>query len=160
MINGIKKIILYPIIIAVCYWITDGLLYPGLSDKMLKTWIIIKSVGLPLISITVFVYMTKKINLKPRDIIVIGCCGVFWIWLLSSCYMPIMNIFLQNKDINISMKDFGNFVLGFPFVAIEISTYSGGLLGLFLATIGLPITAIIMAKRKKSSNNCLHTDAE
>jgi hypothetical protein len=149
MINGIKTIILYPMLIAVSYWITEGLLYPGLSDKMFVAWFVIKSVGLPLISIMVLVYITKKINLRPRDIIVIGCCGVFWIWLLSSCYMPIMNIFIQNKDVNISMKDFGYFILGFPFVAIEISTYSGGLLGLLLATIGLPITAIIMAKKKK-----------
>ena len=151
MINGIKNIILYPAVIAISYWITDGLLSPDLSDQI-KAWIIIKSIALPLISITVFVFMTYKIDLKPREILLIGCGGVFWIWFLSSCYMPIMNIFLQNKDVNISMKDFGYFVLGFPFVAIEISTYSGGLLGLFLATIGLPITAIIIARRKKSSN--------
>ncbi|MBI5639863.1 MAG: hypothetical protein HZA17_05495 [Nitrospirae bacterium] len=153
MINGIKNIIVYPPIIALAYWITDGLLSPALSDTI-KAWIIIKSLGLPLIAIAVFLLIATKINLKPKEIIMIGCCSVFWIWLLSSCYMPIMNLF-RPHEIKISLKDFGVFILMFPLVAIEISTYSGGLFGLALTSIGLPITAIIISKNKKRCNNLL-----
>lgn len=146
MINGIKNTILYPACIGLGYWVTDGLLSPDLWEKI-RIWIIIKSIGLPLISIGIFILMTKKINLKARDTILIGACGVFWIWLLSSCYMPIMNI-IQPHGVGITLKDFGAFIVAFPLVAIEISTYSGGLLGLALTSLGLPITAIIISKNK------------
>ncbi len=147
MNNGIKNIIVYPAIIAVCYWLTDGLLNPALSNN-LRAWIIIKSLGLPLISIAVFYFMSEKMDWKSRGIIAIGCLAVLWIWMMSSCYMPVMNLF-QPHEVTISMKDLGVFLLMFPFTAIEMSTYSGGLLGLALTSIGLPIAAIIIAKKKK-----------
>lgn len=64
--------------------------------------------------------------------------------MMSSCYMPVMNL-LQPHEVKITMKDFGVFLLMFPFPAIEISTYSGGLLGPALTSMGLPITAVILA---------------
>lgn len=153
MIKGIRQFILYPAIIAIAYWLTDGLIYEGVISSV-KMWIALKSIGLLLIPVAALYVIAKKGNLAPREIIILGFYSPVWIWLLSSSYMPLMGA-LQGKSIDMSIRDFGMMVLWFPIMAIEVSTWSGGLLGLALASISLPIAAIIIAKKKKSSNALL-----
>ena len=157
MIKGIRNFTLYPAIIAMAYWITDGLLYAGVMHSI-KAWITIKSIGLLLIPVAVLFAIAKKGKLKPKEIIIVGICSSGWIWLLSSAYMPIMSV-VKGKDLGTSFHDFGMMVLWFPVMAIEVSTYSGGLLGLALASIGLPIAAIIIAK-KAGSRQVGYNDAK
>jgi hypothetical protein len=153
MIKGIIKYILYPAIIAAAYWVTDATLHEGVIPSI-KAWIIIKSIALLLIPIAVFFAITKKENLKPGEIIIMGICSPVLICVLSILYIPVINA-IQGKATGMSLREFGIFLLWSPVMAIEVSTYSGGLLGLVLAAIGLPITAIIIAKKKERSNNRL-----
>jgi len=85
-----------------------------------------KSIGLLLIPIGVLFAIVKKGNLKSKEIIIIGLCSSGWIWLLNSAYLRIMSE-LQGKGLGMSIRDIGNMVLWFPVMAIEVSTYSGGL---------------------------------
>ncbi len=150
MIKGIINYILFPSVISVAYWVTDAIIHEGVVPSI-KVWLIIKSIALLLIPIAVLFAITKKVNLKPREIIILGLCSPVLIWLLSTLYIPVINA-IQGKDAGMSLREFGIFLLCSPVMAIEVSTYSGGLLGLALASIGLPITAIIIAKRKRRSN--------
>jgi hypothetical protein len=158
MIKGIIKSISYATIIAMAYWVTDATIHEG-TIPSIKAWIIIKSVALLITPLAVLYVIAKKRNLKPGEIIAVGFCSLVMICFLSILYIPVINA-LQGKDTGMSIRDLGIFLLWSPVMAIEVSTYSGGLLGLVLAAIGIPITAIIMAKKKGSSNNCLHTDAD
>lgn len=146
MIKGIIKYVFAPAVIATAYWITDAIIHEGVIPSI-KAWIAIKTLALLLIPIAVLFAIIKKGNLKPREIIIVGLCSPVLIWVLSTLYLPVVNA-MQGKGTGMSLREFGIFLLWSPIMAIEVSTWSGGLLGLAFATIGLPITAIIMAKKK------------
>jgi hypothetical protein len=159
MIKDLRQLIINPFIIASVFWLTDGLLsYSEHYFKSIETLVIIKAICLPVITVAVLFIIAKKRNETRRDIIVSSFAGVFWIWFLSSYYL--LALMALSKQGITSYGSFGWLLLAFPFIAIEVSTFSGGVIGLCLTTISLPIASIIIKRNKKGFNNWLDSDRE
>ena len=147
MRKGVKQFLFYPAIVGIAYWLTDGLIiFPFFSS--IKAWIIAKTICLPLISVVtlIAIIQTSEQSISP---IISGFSSPAWVWLLSVFYFAVLTA-ISGKGVE--LHGLGSMLLLFPFTAIEVSTYSGGLGGLVLASISLPIAAIIISKMKGSSN--------
>ena len=151
MNKSIQKWFVHPVLIAGVFWTIDGLLY--FAHNFFPTamlWIITKTILLTICPVLVLVLISKKWAGKRWDIIITSLVSVFCIWFLSAFYFLVMTLFSKNGIL--PLKALGWALLGFPFAAIEVSTYSGGLFGLFAVTIVLPVASLVM-KRKDFLKN-------
>jgi len=138
------------------FWFAEALFSLIGNNLTAKTWIIIQTISLPLISIAVL--LITAIKFKPEGVILNAFSMVFGIWVLSPFYMYIMSMFSEKGVME--LKGLGWLLIAFPISAIEASTYSGGLFALIAASVALPIAGIIITHKIESSNNRLHADAE
>jgi hypothetical protein len=151
MNNSIRQLIINPIIVAVAFWGTDGLLsFPEMFFISSKAWIITKSICLPVLTIVALFIIANKWTRTRRDIIISGFMALFWIWFSSGFYLLVMSAFSETGIM--SLQGLGWLLLVFPLTAIEVSSYSGGIFGLIATSVALPIAAITI-KKKGSFNN-------
>ncbi|MCK9419316.1 MAG: hypothetical protein M0R70_08065 [Nitrospirae bacterium] len=143
MNNNVRRWLITPIIVACLYWSFDGILYFASSLlPSIKTWIITKTICLPILSVVVFALIITTRTKSKKDILIIGFMATLAIWLLSSFYMLFMSAFSEKGMMPILGVAW--LIIYFPMTAIMAATYSGGLWGLFATTIILPTATIIL----------------
>lgn len=108
-------------------------------------WIITKTIFLTICPVLVLVLISKKWAGTRRDIMITSLVSVFCIWFLSAFYFLVMTLFFKNGILPLKALSWS--LLGFPFAAIEVSTYSGGLFSLLSVTLVLPVASLVV-KRK------------
>lgn len=149
MKDSIKHWIMNAFIIGFAFWATDGLLSFMGGILSTKIWIIIKTIALPVVSVAVLKVITNRGTQTALDISASAFLSVLALWILSPLYLIIMSIFSE-KGI-MELKDLGWLLFAFPVTAIMVSTYSGGLMGMILASFILPTAGIIMGRKIKKS---------
>ena len=131
------------------FWSIDGLMNLLGEALSTKIWIGLKSLLLPTLSVTCFQLLIRKLKAEKEDFLVIASFMVVGIWLLSPFYLCVLGIF---SETGMNLKSLGWLLIVFPMTAVMVSTYSGGLLGLILVTIVLPLASILMKNKKVLTN--------
>ena len=143
MNNNVRRWLIIPLIVACLYWLFDGVLYFASSlFPSIQTWIIIKTICLPLLAVAAVTFIISNWIKSKNDILIIGFMATLAIWLLSSFYMLFMSAFSEKGMMPILGVAW--LILYFPMTAIMAATYSGGLWALFTTTIILPTATIIL----------------
>jgi len=152
MKNSIRRWIVSPIIIAAIFWHGDGLL--SLCGGILSTvvCIITKTIALQTVSVIVLMAVVKKFGFSVHVISALSFLSVIGIWVLGPFYGLVMSFFSETGFDLIKLKALPMLIISLPMTTITVSTYSGGLGGLILTSICLPVAGITLEKiteRKK-----------
>ncbi len=144
--NGIRRWILSPIIIGAIFWLADGLL--SFCGEILSTRvrIITKTIALPAVSIIVLMAVVKIFRFSARVISALSFLGAIGVWVLGPFYLLVMSVFSKTGFTLMELKALPMLIIGLPMTTISVSTYSGGLGGLILTSICLPVAGIIIEK--------------
>ena len=149
----IRKLLNWGMYIAIggiLFWGSDAAFLLVAHYVSTSVWIITKTIVTPLILIAAymwFVYKNGKLLLSVAVLMLIG------VWLFGPIYVLIFNQFSSEKTM--SLNELAAPDIWHPMSTFIISTYSGALGTLLLATVVLLTTAVIAAtvgivKLKKS----------
>jgi len=146
--NSVMRWILSPILIGIIFWFTDGLLSYCGGILSTKAWIITKTIALPAVSIVVLLAVVRKGAFFPNVIPALSFLGVIAVWVLGPIYVLFMGLLFGRGATLMELKELPMLIF-YPLATISAATYSGGLGGLILTAICLPVAGMIIESKLK-----------